>query len=68
MIAAFKKEKNSSEKNIIFIAGNSQDSMERAASEIKKVLHGSLNSIIFIKGSRGMGLERISKILLAGDE
>lgn len=68
MKAAFKKTKNSSEKNIIFIAGNSQDSMERAASEIKKVLHGSLNSIIFIKGSRGMGLERISKILLAGDE
>ncbi|HAZ96607.1 MAG TPA: UDP-N-acetylmuramoylalanyl-D-glutamate--2,6-diaminopimelate ligase, partial [Treponema sp.] len=66
--AAFEKTKNSSVKNIIFIAGNSQDSMEKAALEIKKVLHGSLNSIVFIKGSRGMGLERISKILLGGDE
>ena len=68
MKSAFEKAKNSSEKNIIFIAGNSQDSMKKATSEIKKVLHGSLNSIIFIKGSRGMGLERISKILLGGDE
>lgn len=68
MKAAFEKTKNSSVKNIIFIAGNSQGSMEKAALEIKKVLHGILNSIVFIKGSRGMGLERISKILLGGDE
>ena len=68
MKSAFEKAKNSSEKNIIFIAGNSQGSMEKAALEIKKVLHGILNSIVFIKGSRGMGLERISKILLGGDE
>ena len=42
--------------------------MENAALEIKNVLRGSSNSIVFIKGSRGMGLERISKILLGGDE
>ena len=43
MKSAFEKIKNSSEKNIIFIAGNSQDAMENAALEIKNVLRGSSN-------------------------
>lgn len=65
---AFEKASRSSEKKIIFIAGNSQDSMEKAAFEVKSFLRGALNSIVLLKGSRGMGLERVSKILLGGDE
>ena len=44
-----------------YFEGNSEEAMDMAASEIRK--HANPGDIILIKGSRGMGLERITQRL-----
>ncbi len=62
MKVAFEAFNCSTSKKSIFIEGNSQTAMQQASDAIKEI--APKNSIILIKGSRGMGLERITKLVL----
>lgn len=66
MKAAFEKIRASvSGKEIFHYAGRSDDSMKEIAEKISSSVPEK--SIVLIKGSRGMGLERITKILEGGE-
>ena len=66
MNAAFEKIKASvSGKEIFHYAGRSDESMKEIAEKISSSVPEK--SIVLIKGSRGMGLERITKILEGGE-
>ena len=66
MKVAYDKIRSSvSVKKVYHYAGRSDDSMKEIAEKISSSVPEK--SIVLIKGSRGMGLERITKILEGGE-
>lgn len=67
MKAAFSAAKDACAKKMIFIEGNSDEAMRKAALEIRDFSPEHRKTAVLLKGSRGMGLERITGMLLGED-
>lgn len=53
-------------KKLCYIEGASDDAMRRIADETENFAGGNSNTIILVKGSRGMALERSCRMILEG--
>lgn len=58
--------KDIGEKSIFYIEGSSDDAMKAVAKEVRDFAGADKNTLILVKGSRGMALERTVKMILEG--
>ena len=63
---AFDKAKKSSDKKVMSFESKDDETMKKIASEINSF--ATEGSIILIKGSRGIGLERLTELLSGGNK